>query len=559
MPESRYKPPGKWVVQALDHKFAPFDDNASPRRWRSFSPQMWANYLGWVRGLQQKALWTSYPDELYDTLAQYMLEEEPPETECPACPDCEECPPPKPPPPTGGSGAAAVGRLGLTIEELEDFIMGWTLRGQIAYVDGKLCYWSDGCCDWVPVPSESGSSETPPPSAQVQAAITAGLLGFGDWEEAGEPTLPEVPSAPHNNPSYTTMDSIRCAKATALVEVLKKFLIALEGSFAAISAGTGITIAFFIQQLGAALVTGGLSLGATALLALGMLLFSLFGTVSVSVMAAQVLEWLADDSMWDDLVCTLSGAVLPSDKIEDEDIKQLLYYYFAAAGTGTEDWAKAVLYSVPMQFFKQSAQLVFSDTECGCEDYLPHSYEPPQVAGFKLSQMRLFGGGSVLDLSPNINNQIFEYIDTLGPYVGQFLSNASLKTSYAGISAGQQITKGNYIIEAVDGNFDIGSLKVDFEVSGTNKNGGVAAFAFNTVTQKWQTITGVVWNVNNPGQVDLVLTSGTTITNVSHIAIETKLNGVTSGPVVYLTIKNVRVTGTVAGVPFVDLPLNTAV
>ena len=75
MTENRWKPQGKWIVQAIDHKIDTPDENATPKRWRSFSPGMWSLYKNFIGALQQPILWDEFTYDLYDTLSRYMLPE----------------------------------------------------------------------------------------------------------------------------------------------------------------------------------------------------------------------------------------------------------------------------------------------------------------------------------------------------------------------------------------------------------------------------------------------------------------------------------------------------
>jgi len=53
--------------------------------------------------------------------------------------------------------------------------------------------------------------------ASTSASGDAGALGVDGWIEAGSPAIADAPPVPHQNEFYTTMDSLKCAKATAIV------------------------------------------------------------------------------------------------------------------------------------------------------------------------------------------------------------------------------------------------------------------------------------------------------------------------------------------------------
>lgn len=306
---------------------------------------------------------------------------------------CEITEPEQPVPvvPQGESVGRIVSGSGLTLEELEDFYMTWSLRGQLAYVDGKLCYWNDGCCEWTPIPIVSGIT----PIAITKPSTEISLQ---EWEDLGEPPgiVPGVPAPPMSNSAYTgQVSSIRCAKATALIATLKDTLNPINEVCITLGGVSAWSVAEIAQALIAAGLSGGWSVAAGIALAIAAVVVE----TSLATMAAESTQWLADEDLWVDLICTLTGALTEGETITDLDVKQLIYYFTQAIGgtPGNRPWIIKLLYTLPIFYWKELTQPDVADTDCGCETYLPRGYTPPasQEAVYNFMQVsRIDGAGT---------------------------------------------------------------------------------------------------------------------------------------------------------------------
>jgi len=536
VPESRYKPDGKWVVQALDHKFAPFDDDASPRRWRSFSPQMWANYLGWVRGLQQRALWTSYPDNLYDTLADYMLEEDP-TAECPDCPDCPPEPEP-PPPPKPGSGAAAVGRLGMTLEELEGLLMSSIMDIRINGSKLEVQYFP--CCDWVPVgdiASIASATQSAPTTFGTVAAIANGIANLAN-------TLPTLTPVPNSTEAFNNEWTRKCLKATALKYVLQT-LYADIGDSAADIPSTGWAV--FMASVSAALSVTPLK-----------------GLVPVANAASWVTKWgadflvgeiddlLANSAAWDNFVCNFADVMTGVETFTGQDISN----FYAKAVTYTAlfaEWAFDLLDNIVPTEFQARVNENISAVSCECSGYLPAGYTPPLGVGtLRISRIYFCNqpdGAS--SYAPTFTAGVKDVAHNApsGTAVGQFP-----KTAYHDTASSYYQNKFAVMLEVEGGlDFSLGAVRADLVYdSGEPAQIDWSFSAYREDTDVWANF-GAIAQDTAPINTALLKT-GTSIPTVSRICISTLMpNPVSDGVPKLATFNNLRFDGTFMGIGFTDL------
>lgn len=386
MTENRWKPQGKWIVQAIDHKIDTPDENATPKRWRSFSPGMWSLYKNFIRALQQPILWDEFTYDLYDTLSRYMLPEQPPETECPECPE----PPPPEPSGGGGGGGGNVGILGMTIEELEEIVMGISLRGLLKEIDGKLHFAGNGCDDWCPVPEEGE-----PTVASVQSAINAGIQAFDDWIEAGSPPVQDVEQVPHDKYEiYTTDDSLKCAKASAIVEHIWQAIAGwkevMDNLPATVRTATGVgtVLASVFPD-----VAYGLSMISKVIV-----LLSQFPS---SAVAEQLQTDYEKTDLKHDLLCDLVprmaapgllAGVLRTNRMTDADIVTAFERFEAIVSPHAN--TRALLGFFPIAEWKAATASRMQTEECGCDDFMPYGYTPPLPEGQMMYSFTDFGFAS---------------------------------------------------------------------------------------------------------------------------------------------------------------------
>lgn len=523
----------------------PAGDNASLKRWRSFSPFWWGIVQGLIEGLLQNILWQDLTDDIRRQIEALALPENP---DCEECEECEDCPTPQT---SGGGGGELVGLTGLTYSELEEFYLMFSLRNQLAWVNGVLCYWSEGCCDWVKIEAAEGQVPTIPLGAETRDPTSTTIE---QWDAAGQPGLQAIAVGAHSIAEYITDDSIKCAKATALTYKLKAGLSNLWSAFLGASAGGGILTG---ALTGAIVAAFSWPIALAVLLAVAVV--AAVGVVGFESVSSRLEEFADDEDTWLAMICDMVSEMSAGTTITATDINVLLYWFRDKWEIGVDDWEYKVVKAFPVSFFHIEAAADVVDQECDCDQYLPSGYIPPVVgdAYFVWYEDPLFGGGATVDLTPNLNGQIFTYPQTLTPDVGQILTPASVKTTFAGVAASKNISKFSCIIENVSGAFDLSGVKLNVAVTGTPDALTITGYAYDEDSDTWVTITGYDSSISGLlTEVNLIPAS--TITNVTHIAIVTRIRGATFGAVLHWTMSNVRITGVAAGVPFEDLPMNTA-
>lgn len=370
---------GELIVGSVTDKYPspPANDNASPKRWRSFSPFWWSVVQGLIEGLTQRILWQEWNNELHDEIVKHMLPEEV------ECEDCPEPPPPKPPKSGGGGGGGGlVGEFGLTIEELEGLIAMSVQK--IKWIDGILHVQYFGCCDLVPVEGMS-----------VPVASTVDKpyydITLENWEQLGKPPIGDYPVLPHENPLYVTEDSKRCAKATALAGTMRDTLELIETALVAGAASSGaFSLTLAAEVIAAGIVTGG---WAVAFLIVTNIAAAVVAE-DASILVSEVNELRNDEEFWETFLCTLVGVVTPGEKIDPLDIKQLTLYMSLERGEDTAWWLWKVLQQFPVVYWQELTQNEVATTDCGCSQYLPIGVNPPLPEGAVKFQFKEFGHAS---------------------------------------------------------------------------------------------------------------------------------------------------------------------
>lgn len=563
MVETRHKPDGKWIVQAIDHKLTPMQESATPRRWRSFSPDMWSLYVAWIGSLQQPVLWTAYSDEVADTLPLYALPEQPPETECPECPDCPDCPEPPPPqpeqPPAGGGGSgSAVGRLGMTLEELEDYIMGWSLRGQLKWVNGKLCYWSEGCCDWVEI-EDDGQTPIPITPAGL-SAIADGSLGLTAWEQQGSPNLSSGQTPiPSSIVQYNTSDVNKCLKASAFVGEIRELLDAIRD-------GISESAESFVSR--AAVVTGIVNyLGIQPFAGILTWVSSIVGYFvgkSKADTVGQLNDALADLEAWNDVICALTPKMQPTftfglitgNNATDADYNALVDTIVEIINPGAH--VMQILNTYPLSSIKERVRERLETQECECGQYLPADYEPPLADGeFRFTLDHLFKAANASGglIKPQVG-QPFSDVDSLSGEDG-VLSNGYPMTEMVADDSGYFWCEFGALFELSE-IATITSVKVSATYPNGNPTHGMGMYVsyFRTTDNTWQTYDSQS-DVEVPFQTEWVFTNN--IASISHLALRMYVQSQSTGgqQPKHARILSIRISGSYGGgETFTELELN---
>lgn len=282
---------------------------------------------------------------------------------CP--PDIEQ---PEPQEPT-------VGTLGFTVSELESIAMGClNLDNSIKWVNGVL--WIRTCDGWQPVPGGSG--------AVVQSGSgNAGQQSFDEWVDSGSPEIAPTDPVPHVSEFYTTLDSLKCAKATALVNEMWNVL----------TIGEAVEDTMNLIEIGSA-VSGALALFAWPVTVVANLGFGLASTIWTVATGAGFSEY-ADDmgdihanlTMKNDLICDLVDRMVAPvqlgawkmNTLTAGDIKIAMERFEVI--TNAPDHVMKTLGAFSVSNWQEVVKPKLVDTECGCEDFLPYGYTPPTPEG----------------------------------------------------------------------------------------------------------------------------------------------------------------------------------
>lgn len=339
-----------------------------------------ANFWGALISLTQWRSWKRDDEKSGKTLAKlwkgivYPAWEKFEKNEC-----CHENEAVVLPPKIIGSGSQEVGQLGLTIEELEEIVMGClditgSIRGNPE--TGKIEVWS--CHDgWVPIPGFEGVS------VQTTGAVDALAKGLGDL--IADPALSFSPLPGGTPPEgMTTGDSVRCAKATAMQDgwyLLMNDMSELLSHFEFSAVGVAVILEFGAEEL----LTGGWA--AAAILAAN--LVALAEGWNIESIQADMADQIADTPARTEIICQLTEQLSSGTNVTADDVRKFHSVWLEV--TGANDDLKRVMWAIPNSTIRSvMAELVYQ-TPCACDDYIPSTYTPPVTAGCFLPQGTITG------------------------------------------------------------------------------------------------------------------------------------------------------------------------
>lgn len=310
---------------------------------------------------------------IQEKLMQYEGCEECPEpTPCPDCPDCPDCPenPPKP------VTEPITGILGLTLQELESYVMGCldisnSIRMSITgLIEVRTC---DG---WVTL-----SGQAAPIQTTAQSALAEGM-SYSQWIALEQPVLPDLPAPAYDNPDYNTPDSIRCAKATTLANTLKHFLTGIRDELDDIL-NEDLDFAGVVTAVSGAYVIGSFP----AAFAVASLIWAIKNTAPEAIEALN--EDIDDAELWSSIVCDVSGLMSDGTTIRDDDIDWVVTNWQNRDTVGEP--IKQIIYAHPMASWKNYGQQRVASTDCGCSQFLPSGVLPPLPTGAMRYDFAEFG------------------------------------------------------------------------------------------------------------------------------------------------------------------------
>lgn len=465
---------------------------------------------------------------------------------CPAIPPPEPPSPPPLPPGLPDSGFIGAGsRTGLSLEELEDFFMSWTLRGQLAWVNGKLSYWSEGCCDWVEVPTEAGSNP-------YVGSTSAADLGLDAWVGAGKPPVAPL-EIPHDNPFYTTHESLKCAKATAIVNEFWNVISGFrqlaeelpEGALS-LSGFVGFFVAFPPLSVLAAGVASGLAT---------------FGVWSKAATADWITRLSHVEGLLEEknaLICDLVPrmatpvqiGLLIANQLTPDDISIALDRFDAMIDDHPS--VRELLGVFSVKGWQEVVVPKIANTDCACEEFLPYGYAPPVVAG-AINFERFMGIGGTLPAPTYPSGQPFDQFDNL-PKLGSPVGATGFKTQFRGLNSTTYHQAFAILLHSEE---EITLQSVKMTVDAVNSP-GTGQLKFNVRVYDangWQAAGGGQQIVNNTNDQTLEIVNLNNVGNYIYISLE---GLVVSASTHYEQVADILFTGQVGGVGFLERGIGQA-
>lgn len=302
--------------------------------------------------------------------------------DCPECPECPEpepcpgCPEPEPEVPTN----TPVGNLGFTIEELEEMVMGCINIASMLKFENGFLWVKDDCCNWVKITGQVSPVLTTQSPAAGNAATT-----FSGWQQQGFPALSEQPAVQHTNSAYNTLDSLRCAKATALTEALWNYLDSDRQLILSASEGDSIT------ELAAQAIGFFLGVPSTVILSFVTSMKTATAGMNATDYSEELLEILDSDETKSQVICILTDRVtapinfggLLLNRVTDNDLQQLVTTFNEVTGASEE--VESRVNATLLAELASRTVTNLDEIECGCVDKLPHGYVPIQSGNNRLN------------------------------------------------------------------------------------------------------------------------------------------------------------------------------
>lgn len=531
------------------------DDYSSGAFCLKLSPEWFWIVQGAMEQFWIRALWRYSTNEEWFQTQQYLLRLARLPRTCEECEECEECPPLVSPQIMGNGGGGEVGRLGLTLEELEEYVMGCLdISDSIRYdaVTQKLQVWN--CKQgWIDIPGLTV------PLLTAASKPEGGTLA--EWAAQGKPGLSagQAP-VPSQLPGYTTSDSQACAKATAIVEVTKELLNDVAEGLTI--SGASITLLF--QSLASSASFLGLAPAAATLEFATAIVGAIAG--STAVLRTLEINTALNDPSWDEVVCRavpLMDAIVTipiwpfqGNIVTDEDLQDVVDMAFEEI-TMT-DFVLSIMTRYPSSSYKQRVREKLPEQPCGCEQYLPYGYAASSSPGFSIDFNRFaraYGATIATDYTPSPNN---DFEATLLPPHGVRIGQ-DYKSVYTGVSNNYHYTAIGIVFKP-DEPIDLSNIKVNW-TNTVNVELKWRAFAWNGL---WVPVQGGTTQSNvAPGTRETVLMPATSVLGVTYIHIAAWIQGLpqNSGNVPYVTVNNVKFSGVIVSnsTGFVDLEDNQAI
>lgn len=438
-----------------------------------------------------------------------------------------------------------VGSSGLSYEELESFYMACiNIAGLLKFENGKF-YAKDDCCNWVLIQGQDA------PLVTTQTATGDATASWQGWDNAGKPALPVQPEV-KSALDYFTNDSLKCAKATALVDALYSYL-DTDKDIAEEAESGGI-----ISDLIALATSAFTGIATWVMTDYVATLKKHIAAMDVPAYASEVEAMLADDDLKSQIICVLADRVtapgniglLKFNRVTDADIDALITTFIEVAEPSSdfELRTKAVL----VYWLATETTANLDATECGCEDLLPHGYVPPLPAGafqFTLQRMyRAFNPSTGAYDNPNAGEN-FAGIDSPSGTQGTINGTGYPVTELVAHSSGDWIHGFGALLELSEPatitavNLTVVRPEGDSNVSGTGT--GTVIEGFSTDDNLWHLL-AAVGDTSSPF-ITAFGATGLSLANVTHIAVAHSVASNDSGGQVTAKAVSILLSGSYGG------------
>lgn len=309
------------------------------------------------------------------------------------CPPDPEQPPIEP----------TVGTLGYTVSELECMVMACINIAGMLKVEKGVIYAKDDCCQWVAIEGQAG--------ALLQSGTTApGEFGVDEWVDQGSPDITPSLPVPHDNPLYQTQDSLKCAKATAIVNEIWNVLTIGE---AVREAGEIATIATVAAEIGSILTP--LKWGTRIGFTIASAIWSLITGVGFDEYADSMQEVYEDDESKNELICDLVNRMVSpvqvgpflANKMTAADVQAALDRFDELVPH--DSVVRTTLGLFPISSWIEVVGGKVPETDCGCEQYLP--FVPSEIPSGLHATAEAVNGRHMGQGTPATYAEVFAGVD----------------------------------------------------------------------------------------------------------------------------------------------------
>lgn len=431
-----------------------------------------------------------------------------------------------------------VGKLGLTIEELEHMVM--SSISDIRCNNGTIQVQYHGCCDWTDLCEIKAVANAADgvfnAVGEFAEATTLKLSDFAEnaWVWGENPSIP----LQQENASEYTGDHLRCLKATAIVNGMLSFMAVLQEA-------ENTTVGKLKWATVVLAAIGAKWLGGQA----QVIAEDLFGLYDAWIELDDQIytDFVADTDLHEEIICALTSQLSYADSITGADFSGL-YYTVNAKATELGAALLQVMQHGLVDFIRSDAYQFAELGDCGCPQYLPAGTEPePGENDFRYT----FGGfgqasdpTNICGLPTTFVGELYDFMldGEFGvPWLDYGKTEFLCNTNGADNSYISMIFHFSRVVTLTDI-----YLEVWKNIDQATPYCGVWAFDDNT--QLWK-VGGGASGLNGNAGVHGYDVLSSTIDNVFALVVILKARG--NGAHLYVT--DVKMTGTYPGQNFVNL------